>query len=329
MATIQVFEPFNTHINALLDTYINTTSASVMSAITPVVTNLAAIYIMWWGWSMIRGLIQEPIMDGVSRMLQISFILALATNTGLYASFVSDWLWQSPDALASIVLNSGGGGSGTSVTFGFLDTMLSKFYERGDYFWQLGIASTIPNFGFLIIAVVVWGFGIGITAYVAFLMILSKLALAVLLGIGPIFIILLMFNATRKFFDAWIGQVINFVFLNMLTAAVAVMMLSIIDSYISGMVSAADIVDVFPMVILSVISIFILRQVPSWAAALGGGVAVSTLGAFGAAASYLKPPSPRQLAQSRANLNANAGIISNQSLNRQLSFQRTNSITQK
>jgi type IV secretion system protein VirB6 len=328
MATIDVFEPFNAHLNSILDTYINTTTASVMSAITPVSHTLLVIYIMLWGCSLIFGLIQEPLMDGVKRILYISFVVSLATTTGLYSSFVSDWLWQSPDALASVMLNSSGG-SGTSVTFGFLDGMLSKFYDRGDYFWQLGIVSTIPNFGFLIIAVLVWAFGIGITAYVAYLMILSKLALAVLLGIGAIFILLLMFDATRKFFDAWIGQVINFVFLNMLTTAVAVMMLSILDSYISGMVSAADIVDAFPMIILSVISIMVLRQVPSWAGALGGGVAVSTLGAFGAAASLLKPPSPRQLSQSRANLNANAGLVSGQRLNKQLSFSRNNSITEK
>jgi type IV secretion system protein VirB6 len=237
---------------------------------------------------MIMGVIQEPIMDGVKRMLTISFIVALATNTGLYASFVSDWLWKSPDALASIIVNGGGmGGVHTSVTFSYLDTMLGKFYDRGDYFWELGLAETIPNLGFLIIALIVWAFGIIITTYTAYLMLLSKIGLSLLLGIGAIFILLLMFNATRKFFDAWIGQVINFVFLNMLAVSVSMIILSIIDSYITGMVSAADILDVFPMIVLSAAAVMILQQVPSIASTLGGGVAVSTLGSFKSAANAL------------------------------------------
>jgi type IV secretion system protein VirB6 len=268
------------HIDSALTTHISSVTSNIITGITPVSNTLLTLFVLWWGWSMMRGLIQEPWADGVSRISRLIIIYSLATNIGLYNDFLADWLWKTPESLARIVSSD----SVSSYGFNYLDTLLSKFYDKGLVFWEKGGSySPIPDIGFYIIALMVWIFGLALTVYAAFLLVLSKMALAVLLGIGPIFVLLLMFEPTKKFFDQWIGQVINFVFLATLTGSTVKLSAGIIDKYIAVMSNAADIVEIFPLIGLSAISVLVLMQMPSIASSLGGGVAISSLGAFGAA----------------------------------------------
>ena len=81
-------------VTAPLQSYISSTSAAVIGAITPVATTLLMIYIMFWGWSMIRGVITEPVTDGVTRIVKLAVICAIALSVGFYSQFLVDWLWQ-------------------------------------------------------------------------------------------------------------------------------------------------------------------------------------------------------------------------------------------
>ena len=64
-------------VTSPLQAYISSTSASIIGAITPVATTLLMIYIMFWGWSMIRGVITEPITDGITRIVTLTIICAI------------------------------------------------------------------------------------------------------------------------------------------------------------------------------------------------------------------------------------------------------------
>ncbi len=45
---------------APLQNYISSTAGSIIGAITPVATTLLMVYMMFWGWSMIRELFLSP-----------------------------------------------------------------------------------------------------------------------------------------------------------------------------------------------------------------------------------------------------------------------------
>jgi type IV secretion system protein VirB6 len=140
--------------------------------------------------------------------------------------------------------------------------------------------------GMIVIALLIWVAGGAATAYAAFLLVLSKIALAIILGIGPIFVLLIMFEPTKRFFDVWIGQALSYVFLVILTAASIKLMLAILQKYLvafsdSGVLADPAISQAFPAIILSLISFLVMMQLPSIASALGGGTAIGTLGAVG------------------------------------------------
>ena len=272
-----------TELNSALTTYVNDTAINVIEAITPVSRILFMTYVCLWGWAMMRGVISEPIMDGVGRIVRLALISGIALQIGNYNGFLADFLWNSPDALANYI-----GGSNSTSNTSYLDSLMSKMYDFGEVYnlkAQANRAYGIPDFSFLIIAFIIWTAGLLTTAYGAFLLVLSKMGLSIALGVGPIFVLLTLFEPTKRFFDAWLGQTLNYVFMVVLSAASIRLIMSILDYYLKD-INLAKISDpmldhALPAIVFSAIAALVLKQMPAMASALGGGVALGTLGAVG------------------------------------------------
>lgn len=280
-----VFSRFFTELNTALLGYVNLVAERIITGIEPGVKTLLAIYVSLWGWSMMRGLVNEPIGDGVGRMVRLSIITAVALKIGIYNSYLSNFLFESPDALASLI------SSNTYSTAGsgnYLDSLLTQMVNFGQKFIDQGYKndSFIPDYGMIMVGYAVQGAGLIASGYAAFLLALSKISLAVILGIGPIFVLLLIFEGTKKFFDAWIGQAIHAIFVVALTAATLTLIMNILKTYLSNAASTTmpTLPHAISAIVLAVIGILVLLQLPSMAAALSGGVAISSLGAVAWAA---------------------------------------------
>jgi type IV secretion system protein VirB6 len=276
-------DTFN-QLNTALTTYVSDTATNIISAISGVAYSMLMIYVMLWGWSMMRGMISEPVTDGVTRIIRLAVITGLALNLGLYNSYISSFLWNTPDAMAGIVAS---GYSNTTSNVQYLDGLMSKMYDVGNAFWQEANAAggLIPDIGMTVVAILIWLAAVLATGFAAFLLALSKMALAIILAIGPIFVLLLIFEGTKRFFEAWLGQALNYVILVVLTAAAIKLILTIITTYLNvagtAMVATPTIDKALPVMVMCLIAALVMMQLPSIASALGGGVAISTLGAVG------------------------------------------------
>jgi type IV secretion system protein VirB6 len=110
------YEKMFSKLSTGLSTYWQDVATNIIGAITPVTTTLLTIYVMLWGWSMMRGVISEPITDGIGRIVRLSVITGIALSVGRYNTYLADMLWNSPDALASYVA-SGYSDSNSNVQF--------------------------------------------------------------------------------------------------------------------------------------------------------------------------------------------------------------------
>jgi type IV secretion system protein VirB6 len=116
-----------------------------------------------------------------------------------------------------------------------------------------------------------------------FLISLSSIACAVLLAIGPLFVTMLLFESTRRFFDAWIAQLATYALITILTVLVAALMLTIVESYASQTAArgtAILTVDALDMVLVSGLVFLLMRQIMPIAGGLAGGIGLSSFGAI-------------------------------------------------
>jgi type IV secretion system protein VirB6 len=284
MATVDY--TFLANIFATVDTattaYIGTTAAAVAADVGPIATKMFTLYLIFYGFAIYFNKTGELIMETAARLIKVGFIMHLAIAIGTYNTLISDTLIGMPDYLMGLV-----SGSTTTASKTVLDDILSDAINSGTAVWEQG--SMLPpdaNPGAYFLALIMWISALVCIGYGAFLIILSKVALAVLVGIGPMFIICLMFESTKKFFESWLGQALNYVLISMLTVAVIKLLFGMYANAAQATMTAATtsadfgLLSCVSMLILAVICFLILMQVQTIASSLAGGVSISTMGAI-------------------------------------------------
>ncbi len=267
------FATFWAWLNGQLATYIGTNTALVAQALEPAIVTLATVYVMVWGYLQLIGRIDEPFVTGLRRLLTLTVVLGCALRLWLYNSLLVDTFYRAPAELAAAVV-------GAQDPVATIDTIWDRGGAVADYLWNNGGVFS-GDFGYYVAGAVVWTLMGLLCVYTMFLIALSGIALAVLLALGPLFIGLLLFDATRRYFEAWLAQLANYALITILTVLVAALLLQIVESYAvqtAARGTAIATVDALNMVLVAVLVFLLLRQIMPIASALAGGVALTTFG---------------------------------------------------
>lgn len=113
---------------------------------------------------------------------------------------------------------------------------------------------------------------------------IAKVALALLVALGPIFIACLVFDASRQFFYGWLKQGVNYLLLFALIIVVFEMILALVDGQWGSINSQADPeMGGILFTALCILGGIFFLQTPNIAAGIAGGAAAG-IGDFANAA---------------------------------------------
>lgn len=275
------FAEFNAWLNTLLASYIGDNTTRIAGALEPAIVTLGVIYVMVWGYLQLTGQIEEPFIAGVKRLITLAVILGCAINLWLYNSLIVDTFFNAPAQLAAVVIGA----------FDPVSIVDQITFQGGDAANLLLEKGGILNGNF---AYYLAGFGVyvivDLTAiYTMFLLALSRIALSVLLALGPLFIGLLLFDSTKRFFEAWLAQLANYAFITILTVLVAALMLHLVTVSATQAASeggAIQIANAVRVCMAAGLTFLVMRQVMPMAAGLATGLALSSFGVVSAALAW-------------------------------------------
>ncbi|HUO19138.1 MAG TPA: type IV secretion system protein [Steroidobacteraceae bacterium] len=267
------FATFWGWLQGQLATYIGTNAALLATALEPAIVTLATLYVMVWGYLQLSGRIEEPLVTGLKRLVLLAVVLGAALHLWLYNAVIVDTFYRAPAELAGAVV-------GAPDPVATIDTIWSQGGAVAGSLWNNGGVFS-GDFGFYVAGAIVWVLMGLLCVYCMFLIALASIALAVLLALGPLFLALLLFDATRRFFEAWLAQLANYALITVLTVLVAALLLQIVASYAAQTAArgaAIVTVDALNMVLVATVVFLLMRQIMPIAAALAGGVSLSSFG---------------------------------------------------
>ena len=267
------FAEFNAWLTALLDDYIHQYTLKMATLLEPALVTLGTLYVLIWGFLHIAGRIEEPVLEGLKRIAILALVFGVGLDLWLYDTVIVETFYRAPAALAGNLV-----GANDFVTI--VDTIL---FQGDDVATALLAKAGIlhGNFSFYLAALAVYVV-IGITAlYTMFLLTLSRIALSVLLAIGPLIIPLFLFQSTRRFVEAWFAQLATYAFVAVLAGLIAALMMHLIEQAASQAQAAGGGIQIAQAVRVCIAAGFtflVMRQVLPMAGGLASGVALSTFG---------------------------------------------------
>lgn len=286
-------------LDGLTDTvtnYANAKSQLMIGMIGPLAACLLAMYVLLWGAGIASGQITEPFTDGAKRICRMSAIIAFALTVSIYQGSVATFFETVPASMATQLMSDGSASTGTAASIAdVLDTSLGKGLHIGETVWEEGdktaaagskwsISSSVAAIPYYMLAIGIDVACVLIVGVGAAILFVAYIATALLLAIGPIFILLAIFPRTQRFFETWLGQVVSFAMLYLLIAVTIGMTFTLFEKFIADLPvgTIGDIVISAIKVIGAVIAIVtVMLQTRAMAASLGGGLALQAQGLAG------------------------------------------------
>lgn len=299
------FANFAAWLNALLATYITDQTARIAGALEPAIITLGVIYVMVWGFLHLTGAIEEPFVAGIKKILTLALILGCALRGWMYTDVIVNTFFHAPGQLASVALARPDPFTGVVQPFDPVLTVDEIIHSGYDVAETLLAKAGLfhGNFSFYIAGDAVYII-VGLTAiYAIFLLSLAKIAMSILLALGPLFIALLFFESTKRFFESWLAQLANYALIAILTVMVAALMMTLLKASADEAVASGDGVTIAQAVRVCMtagLAFLVLRQVMPMAAGLASGVALSSFNAISRGMTWAFGGAARRISHSSA-----------------------------
>jgi type IV secretion system protein VirB6 len=159
---------------------------------------LLTLYVAFFAFSLITGRSRLGVSALTPRMVTLGLVLTFATSWAAYQNVVWNLAIGAPDQLAGIL--TGVKGSATQAFADKIDIVFNALVSATGNASDNATAFSPPGLLWLGGTLLLLG-TVGVLAT-------SKIALAILLGLGPVFVVLALFRSTRGLFVGWLKGVV-------------------------------------------------------------------------------------------------------------------------
>lgn len=241
-----------------------------------VITALMTFYIILLGYRFFNHTLSADISTIARHLTALMIVYGFLLSWNLYWLFFYNFFTNEPLAIAQTLTSATGmlpPGQGSAAA---LDNAFSQGMQAANLITQTGTTlSPMPWIYGLVIFCMTVAFG----AAALVLFVYAKIAMAVILVLGPIFLICLLWNSTRGFFDKWIQKLVNYALVPIVTSAMLMLVLAIDNNVLPGLLNTAssghvEFNGIWPYLGFCLISALIFTQVLSICSALSGGISL-------------------------------------------------------
>jgi len=175
-----------------------------------VLTTLLTLYVAFIAIGLMTGRTRLTLSGMAPRVLSLGLVLTFATSWPAYHAVIYGLLVGGPEQIAGALAGPGGQTAGFALR---LDHLLIRFADvakaLGDN--APGASKALgPLAGPQMAAGLVWVSGMLILLGSAGALVLTRIVLAMLLAIGPVFVVLALFRQTRGLFEGWLRTALLF-----------------------------------------------------------------------------------------------------------------------
>lgn len=174
-------------------------------ALVPALTILLTLFIAFFAFALITGRTSLGIRALTPRIVMLGLVVTLVTSWIAYQTLVWNLAAGAPDQIASLIL--GGHGSATQQFGDKIDIVFAAVQEASSQASQQA-AGTKPDVSTFSPEGLMWLGAVLLLLGTVGVLVTSHIALAVLMAVGPVFVVLALFPGTRGLFAGWLRALV-------------------------------------------------------------------------------------------------------------------------
>ncbi|MFT3763383.1 MAG: type IV secretion system protein [Pseudoxanthomonas sp.] len=171
------------------------------------------LYVALLALGLVTGRTRLTLSAAMPKALALGLVLTFASAWPAYQTVVYDLLSRGPDQIASAFVGRGGGA--TRIFVLRLDDMFGRWLDLAQALQAQGEQAS-PNLK--LAAKLAWAGSLLLVLSTAGLLVMARAVLAILLALGPVFIVFALFRGTRGLFEGWLKTTLAFALAPMLVA---------------------------------------------------------------------------------------------------------------
>lgn len=204
----------------------------------PTLTILLTIWVAFLGYSLITGRSRIGLASLTPKMVTLVMVLTFATSWFVFQKFFWNLAVLAPDQIASVLM--GTKGSATTIFADKLDIVMGALMQASGGDAMANDTSIFSPPGLL------WAGGTMLLLGTVGVLATCKIALAILMGLGPIFIVMALFDGTKGLFVGWLKGVVLMALAPLFAVLGGSLMLELAIPVLSGLAATPGKIDVRP-----------------------------------------------------------------------------------
>lgn len=234
------------------------------------------LYVITIGLGILQGWfeIEWPVV--VRFLIKFIFVSVLLFSWKWFDIVFVEFFTSGVDGISQAMSNSSLAGNGSHAAAQPLSqSLLNKAAKLGLWVWKMGsFSSLLPMF----FALVLWVCGLGVVIFSMVHIMLAKIMLTIMLAGFPFVAILLLFTPLQGIFTSWFRLMVSNYFVLLFVSIALGLCFYLLDGLYTelGSLHASEIhiLQLIPIVIISVLSFFVIGRCVRFSFDLGSGIAM-------------------------------------------------------
>ncbi|MGN6770072.1 MAG: type IV secretion system protein [Rhizobiaceae bacterium] len=253
----------------------------------PVFTGMLTVYVVWWGYSIISGRETISPIEAAYRLGRVVIIYLLLTHWGTFSETIYKLVQAVPDEVGKIIVGAVSRATGNQLSDQHAIPALIDNLYRGaqDVAKQVYSGSMFDIFGAILSTIVLMA-AIIFSAIAIAAIIAAKIMLFITLALAPIWIVLWLYRWSSRISEGFISLTTYLIIQQILIYGFLGFYFSLVNLALNTAMSGGASADskmsmVLPLVLVTIIGIYVLTQLPAITAILNGGGYIDATKAHG------------------------------------------------